>query len=292
MFGWLLVNHFVASTKFDEIYEWLLIAAKNSGIHLQKVTNSEVIECLAKHEEIPNPKPDFVLFWDKDTRLAYLLEKLGLKLFNSASAIDLCDDKARTFIALSETTIKMPKTLLVPKVFQQEKWSGSSFVSSVAENLSFPVILKECYGSFGEQVYFIENEEQLSCKLFELGSKPALVQEFIASNSGKDLRLSVVGNAVVATMFRHSANGDFRANISNGGKMKEYAPTDAQIDMAIRACQILGLDFGGVDLLLGENDTPILCEVNSNAHFKNIFACTGVNVADYILRHVEEALSS
>lgn len=30
----------------------------------------------------------------------------------------------------------------------------------------------------------------------------------------------------------------------------------------------------------------MVCEVNSNAHFKNIFDCTGVNVADEIMDYI------
>jgi glutathione synthase/RimK-type ligase-like ATP-grasp enzyme len=87
-------------------------------------------------------------------------------------------------------------------------------------------------------------------------------------------------------MYRYSENGDFRANVSNGGKMKYYEPTKEQIDLAILSCKTLGLDFGGVDILFGENQEPIVCEVNSNAHFKNIFDCTGVNVADTIMEYI------
>lgn len=33
-------------------------------------------------------------------------------------------------------------------------------------------------------------------------------------------------------------------------------------------------------------DGPIVCEVNSNAHFKNIQTCTGVAVADKIVEWI------
>jgi RimK family alpha-L-glutamate ligase len=113
-----------------------------------------------------------------------------------------------------------------------------------------------------------------------------LFQEFIKSSKGKDLRLQVVGNQVVAAMYRYSENGDFRANITNGGKMKLFDPSEEQVELAIKCCKIIGLDFAGVDILFGENQEPIVCEVNSNAHFKNIFDCTGINVADCILEYI------
>jgi glutathione synthase/RimK-type ligase-like ATP-grasp enzyme len=87
-------------------------------------------------------------------------------------------------------------------------------------------------------------------------------------------------------MFRYSESGDFRANLSIGGKMMSYEPSEKQKELAIRCCEIIGLDFAGVDLLYGEGEEPIVCEVNSNAHFKNIFDCTGVNAADAIMEHI------
>ena len=60
--------------------------------------------------------------------------------------------------------------------------------------------------------------------------------------------------------------------------------------MAIKACKYLGLDFAGVDILFGENNEPILCEINSNAHFINIYNCTGINVADEIMKYINDML--
>jgi glutathione synthase/RimK-type ligase-like ATP-grasp enzyme len=91
-------------------------------------------------------------------------------------------------------------------------------------------------------------------------------------------------------MYRYSLNGDFRANITNGGKMKAYEPSREEISLAISCCNILNLTFGGVDILLGRNNKPIVCEVNSNAHFKNIYECTKVNTAQKIIEHIVQVL--
>lgn len=45
---------------------------------------------------------DFCVYLDKDKYASQLLEKLGLRLFNSHSAIRACDDKAVTHILLSQ----------------------------------------------------------------------------------------------------------------------------------------------------------------------------------------------
>ena len=45
------------------------------------------------------------------------------------------------------------------------------------------------------------------------------------------------------------------------------------------------LDFAGIDILFSENG-PLICEVNSNAHFKSTYDCTGVDLADLIAEHI------
>lgn len=291
MNGTLITNAFLHTTKFTEINLWLIEAAKKLGIDLMVKTNAEILVQL--DSKFINPKSkndqdksDFVLFWDKDIRLARFLEMKGFQVFNSSNGIAICDDKSLTHLHLQSAGIKMPNTILAPMTYTNIGYNNLEFLDEVMRKLTFPMIVKECFGSFGQQVYLVNNKQELEEKVIEIGAKPMLFQEFIKSSNGKDIRLQVVGNQVVAAMYRYSDNGDFRANISNGGKMKLYEPTKEQIDIAVHCCKIIGLDFAGVDILFGENQEPIVCEVNSNAHFKNIFDCTGVNVADYILEYI------
>jgi RimK family alpha-L-glutamate ligase len=111
-----------------------------------------------------------------------------------------------------------------------------------------------------------------------------IFQEFISESSGRDVRINMVGDKAVASMLRYNDN-DFRANITNGGSMKKYTPTANEIRVAQTVMKALKLDFGGIDILFGKNE-PILCEVNSNAHFKNIYDCTGVNAAEKIFEYI------
>src|SRR5699024_6759595 len=109
--------------------------------------------------------------------------------------------------------------------------------------------------------------------LDKVSDKPAMIQTFIASSYGTDLRLQVVGNKVIAAMKR-SSEKDFRANITSGGKMWPYEPTKAEQSIAVKASQAINADFSGVDILIDENKMPVVCEVNSNAHIRNLLDCT------------------
>ena len=290
MNGWLVVNEFLNSNKFNEIHQWLLEAAKKQGITMQLRTNAQLLVDIISEKTLKTKErqADFVLFWDKDVRLASYLECLGYPVYNSSKAIGICDDKSLTHLTLMNKGLRMPRTILAPMTFANIGYTNVTFLEEVAGRLGFPIVVKECFGSFGQQVYLVNNFDELKDKVKQIGIKPILFQEYISSSFGRDVRLQVVGSQVVASMYRYSENGDFRANLTIGGKMREYSPTREQCEIALRACEIIGLNFAGVDLLFGSDGEPIVCEVNSNAHFKNIYDCTGVNVADAIIAHIKE----
>lgn len=290
MIGWLVVNEFLHSAKFNEIHNWLLTAASKQGIELIQKTNAELLIELPFTQNKRNTDISFVLFWDKDVRLARYLELLGYRVFNSSEAIYACDDKSKAHLLLSAAGIPMPRTIIAPMTFDNIGYTKMSFLSGVADQLGFPMIVKECFGSFGQQVYMVKDMNELKVKVSEIGAKPMLFQEYISTSHGRDIRLQVVGGRVIAAMNRYSDNGDFRANLAIGGKMKPYQPSKMQSDLAVKCCEVLGLDFAGVDILFGKDEEPLVCEVNSNAHFKNIYDCTGVNAADAIIEHIKSKL--
>ncbi len=285
MKGILIINAFLNSNKFNEIHTWLVEAAKRQGIALSIRTNAELlvdIPGVKKEEDI-----DFILFWDKDVKLAQYLEQLGYPVFNSSRAIGICDDKALTHLALMNAKIRMPRTILAPKTFDNIGYTSYDFLSGVGEQLGFPLVVKESFGSFGQQVYLVSSYEELVQRLEQCGTKPVLFQEFIQTSKGRDVRLQVVGDRVVASMYRYSENGDFRANVTIGGRMLPYEPSQEQCRLALNCCKVIGLDYAGVDLLFGEKEETYVCEVNSNAHFKTVFECTGINVAEDIISYIK-----
>lgn len=275
MNGTLVVNHDLNGEKYRAQSALYLAAAEKQGVRMTVRTNAEPID----------RGVDFVLFLAKDVRLARLLEQDGCKVFNSAASIALCDDKSLSYLRLREEGFPMPETLLVPMMFFACDWSENPFVEHAIQTLGFPMVLKEACGSFGQQVWLVKDRQELVDRLNASSPRTMLLQRFIASSCGRDIRVQVVGGEVVACMYRWSET-DFRANISNGGSMKPYHPNSAQAELAVQACAALGLSFGGVDLLFGEGEEPFLCEVNSNAHIRNLLDCTGIDVADRILAHI------
>lgn len=291
LYGWLVYNQYMKSPKFSEIYALLQESAKKHDINLKQVGHAEIVLDINQNKIVfPDvDNPDFILFWDKDVLLARSLEKIGIRLFNSAEAIELCDDKSKTCIQLASCGVHQPKTFTAPFTFPHIERDNDYF-EKVSNILGFPLVLKECYGSFGDQVYLVNSIDELTKKIKDLGDKGFILQEYVENSFGRDIRVSVVGEQVVASVLRQSVSGDFRSNLTLGGTASAYEMNYAQEQLAIDAVKALNLDFAGVDVLFGENNTPMICEVNSNVHFKTTLDCTGINLADYIMQHIIDIL--
>ena len=287
--GWIIYNGHLPGRKFIDFAEWLQEAGKRRNIDMKIIKNNHLLASLSGQgpalvqlecQELP----DVVLFGDKDIFLARQLEMMGVPVYNSAETIEFCDNKIVTYQKAAEKKLPIPRTVIAPKIFSGAEAVEMESFHEAAGQLGFPLVVKEAYGSFGEQVYLIHSKQELEMKVNALKNRPFLMQELIHSSYGRDLRLNVVGDHVVAAMSRTSRD-DFRANVSAGGKMESYSPSRLEEETAIQAAKAVNADFAGVDLLFGP-DGPVVCEINSNAHIRNIFTCTGINVADFIIDYV------
>ena len=226
------------------------------------------------------------VYFDKDVIMGLRLETMGIRLYNNIGSIELCDDKRRTCELLRREGA-IPKTIPSPLFFSQDDLFWDNFVQNAAEELGFPMVAKLAYGSLGKQVFLLNTRDELCdwCKAQQ--NQPFLLQEFIASSRGRDLRIYVVDGQAIAAMERYNPT-DFRSNIGSGGKGTKAEPPQGFEQAAIDACALLGLDFGGVDLLYGPQGEPLICEVNSNALFQELNAVCGVKTEQFIAEAVRK----
>lgn len=228
---------------------------------------------------------DFCVYLDKDKYLLKALERLNIRTFNRFEAIELCDDKMATYLALSQNGIELPKTIPGVLCYDNIVKIGEDKAELIERKLGFPLIIKNCYGSRGTGVYLVDDRAQLIEKMNEMKMSPHLFQEFISQSYGKDLRVIVVGGKVLGGILRQS-KGDFRSNVALGGKAVTY-PVSAEVEaICLKCASLLGLDYCGIDVLFGIDDTPYICEVNSNAFFYGFESATGINVAKAYAEHI------
>ena len=260
---------------------------RNVAIDVKK--NNEVLTYIQNGEiKTKLPSYDFVIYLDKDKFVARMLEKLGYRLFNSAESIELCDDKMLTHIELANHNINMPLTISSTLCYHDD--GNRDMLKIVEEKLSYPLIVKEDYGSLGKQVYLVNNHDELVETENRLIHVPHIFQEFVSSSRGVDYRLIVIGGEVIAHMKRENKHS-YLSNLACGGKASVCDLPNEYFEVAKKAAKILKLDYCGVDLLQGKNGEPIISEVNSNAFYEGIEKTTKVNVAgayvDYILSRIK-----
>lgn len=277
-----VTNGFYKTQKTETIKDMIAAAFCRRGVTLTDLRNdAKLVSNGCKFDF------DGAVFWDKDLLLAKKMEDDGVRLFNGSETIRICDDKGLTFLSALKRNLPMPVTVAAPFTYANIGYTNTDFLDEVTSKIDFPIIVKESSGSFGMQVYMAKNHDELLGIVSKIGAKNMIFQQYIECGN-TDLRLQVVGGKVVAAVKRRSLNGDFRANATLGGIMEKYLPTNEEISIAVEAAKAVNADFAGVDILPG--DKPYLCEVNSNAHFKNLMDATGINAADFIANWVLEKL--
>lgn len=260
------------------------------GVCVEVVKNYCGIAGIQKNGKIAlQEKGDFAVFLDKDKYVMRLLEKAGVRLFNSAQAIEVCDDKMLTHIALSQAGISMPAVLPAPLCYTPEGKIGKAYCDNVIAALGLPVVVKHSYGSLGKEVFLADDAEALRAYAQQLRFTPHFYQQFIEESRGRDLRVVAVGGKAIAAMTRTAEKGEFRSNAARGGRCETF-PLNAELcSLAEKIAATLGLDYCGMDFLFGKEGL-LLCEVNSNAYFKALERTTGVNVAAAYAEHILNAI--
>lgn len=227
---------------------------------------------------------DFCVYLDKDKYVSRLLEKMGMRLFNHADAIEACDDKMTTAIRLSNAGIPFPETLPGLLCYDPDATIDQKTLHHVVDRVGLPVIVKTSYGSMGKGVFKANTFEQLCVIADKVKCLPHLFQHFVASSYGRDIRVIVIGNKYVAAMERRSDN-DFRSNLELGGTGSAITPPKEVMTFCEKISIMLDLDYCGIDILYGEHGYYV-CEVNSNAFFRGIEQVTGINIAKIYVEHM------
>ncbi len=227
----------------------------------------------------------FAVYLDKDKYLGRMLEACGLRLFNTANAVETCDDKLRTYYALRPSGLRLIQSVAAPLCYTPSAEPNEYFLRGVAKQLGFPMVAKKSYGSFGAGVQLVPGYAELLAVEREWLHVPHFYQSYVEESFGRDIRVIVIGGKAVAAMERQAQAGEFRSNIELGGTGNKILLPAAYKEAAEIAAKTLGLDYCGVDLLEGR-DCPIVCEVNSNAFFEGIERVTGQNIAKAYAEHI------
>lgn len=207
-------------------------------------------------------------------------EQMGVQTLNNAISILNSRDKFRSLQFLVASGIQIPTTYFSNDLF---------YAKSIVKNkLGYPFIIKVLEGTQGLGVYLVKDEVNATEILSHFIEKKTkiMLQQYIAEFSGKDLRVFVVGDKIVASMIRIAQDDDFRSNLHRGGRGEKIQLTPDEKDMALSAVRALNLQVAGVDILRGKKG-PMVIEVNSSPGLEGIERISEEKIAEEIIALLE-----
>jgi [lysine-biosynthesis-protein LysW]--L-2-aminoadipate ligase len=209
----------------------------------------------------------------------WAMNRWGIPTLNSASAVTICDDKARASMVLEAAGIPSPRTFVAYSV---ESALGA------CESLGYPAVLKPVTGSWGRLISKVNGPDQARAIISQKSEHGSFhheiyyIQEFV-EKPGRDIRAYVVGGEIVAASYRTSEH--WITNAARGAVSVPCPVTPEIEDLAIRACEVVGARLAGVDLIETADGLKVI-EINTGGEFKGLMTTTDRDIAGEI---VEEA---
>jgi [lysine-biosynthesis-protein LysW]--L-2-aminoadipate ligase len=220
--------------------------------------------------------------------LTHCLEYLGYPVINSFAVGEICGNKLITSLCLAKHHIPTPET-------------GFAFSAEGAQrmlnNMGYPAVLKPIVGSWGRGVFPIRDEETANIVVEtreENGSALSriyYIQEMV-DRPPRDLRCIVIGDNVIAAVYRYSKSNEWRTNVAMGGKAEKATITNELEDIVLRASRAVGGGVLGVDLMEDRQRGLLVHEINSTVEFRGAQEVSEMDIADAILDYATKLVRS
>ena len=261
----------------------LIEAAKKRDINL------EVINCRENSIELDKDKSiycdDIILqrcvSYYNNLHSTAAFEGLGAKVINSLYTAIMCGNKLFTHMELSKSGIAIPKAFCA--------FSNQSAMSILDKN-GYPKVIKPVVGSWGRLIALLKDKEAAEAVIEDREHMYPLYHVFyfeeFVKRPPRDIRSIVVGDKVVAAIYRYSGNNEWKTNMALGGKAEACKVTNEMEDICLRAAKTMKGEILGVDLMESDDNGLLVHEVNNTTEFKNTVRVTEVDIPSLIIDHL------
>jgi [lysine-biosynthesis-protein LysW]--L-2-aminoadipate ligase len=213
--------------------------------------------------------------------IASFLEAKGSRVINSSEVSRICGNKYLTTLSLEKGGSPTPTTLFA--------FSGPA-AKKAADAMGYPSVLKPIVGSWGRGVARLNDKESASALIEMREDSNGLfnqiyyIQKHI-HRPPRDIRTVVIGDELISANYRYSQGGDWRTNVSRGGKIELCKITPELEDIVLKAAQGVGGGILGVDAMEGPEGL-VVHEVNNNVEFRGASQVSPVNIPAKIVDHL------
>jgi len=201
----------------------------------------------------------------------------GVPVINSPRALEIAIDKYLSLALLAEQGIPVPRTRVVQDAAEAVRaW----------EDLGRDCIAKPLFGSGGRGLVRLASGADAG-KIVPMDGRVAYLQEFIP-HAGWDVRILVVGDRVFS-MKRLASPGDWRTNVSQGGRPEAFEPPHEWIELAMRSAAVVGAAIAGVDLLPTRDGRLVVLEVNAVPGWRGLQTVETRDLAAEVASAIEQS---
>lgn len=272
-----------------DTYELLLKAARDAGVDYE-ILESDNFDYVRGFDNLDYTSVMYRLA--RGNRAASLEVQLALRGMKGAFR-DVNALLSRSFSWGSAMRMQAAGVPIIPTIYNVSKHESARLADYVDQLSGFPVIVKASGGSHGEGVMKVDSLNSLRSILgfvTDAGSSQFVLRQFIAD--ARHIRLVVVGDKVVDVIEYDVQPDDFRTNAVAVPTVVDRNDIDASIkQIAVDAVTSLGLEFGGVDILIATDGKPYVAEVNFPCNYARNQLNTGADIArmlvDYLVGKVE-----
>ena len=246
----------IVAHKSTETNNALVAAGEALGIHTVRLTPREAL-CSLRPGDVALGRLDVCETLDAIEDGSRELEKLaaaGVLVLNPPAALAATHDKLLTSRALRRAGLPHPHTWLI----------AEGLPAPVPE---LPVVLKPRFGSWGRDVTLCQTHEDVQAATRRLYTENGVLAQELVPPRGWDARLVVAGGRVVGAARRIAAPGEWRTNVSLGGRSVPFTPPALARTLAVLAADAVHADLVGVDLLPTANGW-IVAEINGAVDFR------------------------
>jgi RimK family alpha-L-glutamate ligase len=206
------------------------------------------------------------------------IEKRGVPVINAARAIERSVDKFYTSALLQEAGLPTPDTVVCENAAE-----AMAAVAAMGD-----VVIKPIFGSMGHGLVRVSDPDVAFRVVRSLEQlRTVFYVQRVVDHGGRDVRVFVLGGRVLGAIERLAPDGDWRTNVSRGGRATAIELPAEWADLALRAAAVIGADYAGVDLLPSRHGGVFVLEVNGIPGWQGLQQATGLDVAAAIVEHVE-----
>jgi RimK family alpha-L-glutamate ligase len=203
------------------------------------------------------------------------MEVTGIRVVNPCYAFRRARDKYATQYTLEAEGLPIPTTYTT---------EGISDAYRVSESYG-DFIYKPILSSMGKgSMRFSDPDLAYNAyKMLDRYSQPLILQKYVP-NPGRDIRVFVIGGSVVGSAYKYRAEGKWKTNVAQGGRMVDERVPEEMLELGLRATHAMGLDYSGVDIIESP-DGPVVLEVNGSPGWQALNLAANIKVANEIVRY-------